>query len=263
MGFQVTAQRTSAKVRETLEAILPRQEASYSEIRILVIGEKQGSYTFDGEPFEHFRFTPDMVWDFTDVCSRTMSLSIDRLEDLARYISSETRRVRVELEIPDEEGRFPTSIEGLIEVRPHPQLSDASKITAYYQDQGFEANRAGFQQAIAELSTKLTALPRLTREVFKFIVERSDKPTSFSRLLKMSEPKLRRIYRGNDLDGDLALLSQCGLLRFNDAESHERPAYWSIHFPADEFGWQDFCEFTTDRHIDLRKPLVILDFSDF
>lgn len=109
-AFQLTAQKTSEKVRETLEAITEPQEATYKNIRILVIGEKQRTYTLDGEHFERFNFKQEMIWDFNDVCGRIMSLSMDNLVDLAKYISSETRRVRVELEIPDEEGRFPSMI---------------------------------------------------------------------------------------------------------------------------------------------------------
>ena len=88
-AFQVTADKSSAKVKETLEKIDEKQRAKYPNIRILVIGEKQGSYTFTGKPFESFDFKPEMVWDFNDVCSRIMSLPIDILEDLAGYVFTE------------------------------------------------------------------------------------------------------------------------------------------------------------------------------
>ncbi|MFS8980266.1 SMEK domain-containing protein [Cupriavidus necator] len=50
-AFQVTADKSGAKVKETLDKIDAEQSAKYPNIRILVIGEKQGSYTFTGEPY--------------------------------------------------------------------------------------------------------------------------------------------------------------------------------------------------------------------
>jgi hypothetical protein len=154
-AFQVTADKSGAKVKATLEAVDADQRAKYPDIRVLVVGEKQGSYTFDGEPFAGFGFKPEMVWDFNDVCSRIMSLPIDALSDLADYVSRETRRVRIELEVPDEEGRYPTDIEHLIEALPKPRLSDASRLEAHFSAQNVTIDRAQAEKAIASLSARL------------------------------------------------------------------------------------------------------------
>jgi hypothetical protein len=121
------------------------------------------------------------------------------------------------------------------------------------------------EKAIRELSGKLAALPRLTREVFKFLVERRDERTSgFSDDFRISDPKLRRIYHGDDLDGDLALLSEAGLLSVNEPDNHGEAYYWRIHFPGSGYSFHHtFIEYVTDLGLDLRKPLVTLDFSDF
>lgn len=264
-AFQVTADKSGTKVKETLEKIDEGQRTKYLNIRILVIGEKQGSYTFTGEPYKSFGFTPEMVWDFNDVCSRIMSLSIDTLVDLASYISRETRRVRIELEIPDEEGRFPTSIDNLIEALPRPRLSDAAKMEAHFDAKNTPIDRKEAEQAIAELSAKLAALPRLTREVFKFLVERRDERlVGINDNYRISDPKLRRIYHGGDIDGDLALLSESNLLSINEPDNHGEAYYWRIHFPGSRHSFHlSFIEYVTDLGLDLRKPLVTLDFSDF
>lgn len=265
-AFQVTADKSSAKVKETLEKIDNDQQAKYPNIRILVIGEKQGTYTFTGEPYESFGFKPEMVWDFNDVCRHILSLSLDELAGLATYVSRETRRVRIELEIPDEEGRFATTIDNVIEALPRPQLSDAAKMDAHFQSKhGDTIGRKEAEAAIAELSARLSRVPRLTREVFKFLIERRDEETTArSREFTMSEPKLRRIYRGDDLDGDLALLLDTGLLSFNERGFDRAVDYWRIHFPGSDFRFNlIFMEYVTDLLLDLRKPLVTLDFSDF
>jgi hypothetical protein len=43
-AFQVTAVKTSAKIKETLEKITPEQRKQYPNVRIVVIRKKQGSY---------------------------------------------------------------------------------------------------------------------------------------------------------------------------------------------------------------------------
>ena len=264
-AFQVTADKSGTKVKETLEKINATQQTKYPNIRVLVIGEKQGSYTFNGDPYDKFGFTPDMVWDFNDVCSRIMSLPIDTLVDLASYVSRETRRVRIELEIPDEDGKFPTGIDNLIETLPRPQLSDAVKMETHFDAKDMPIERDEAEKAIAELSRRLASLPRLTREVFKFLIERKDeRAVGFNEDFRISDPKLRRIYRGDDLDGDLALLSEANLLSVNEPENHGEAFYWRIHFPGSKNSFHlVFLEYVADLGLDLRKPLVTLDFSDF
>ncbi len=264
-AFQVTADKSGSKVKETLEKIDANQKVKFPNVRVLVIGEKQGSYSFCGDPYDRFDFKPDMVWDFNDVCGQIMSLPIDALVDLASYVSRETRRVRIELEIPDEDGEFPTSIDNLIEALPRPQLSNAARMEVHFAVKGMPIEREDAEMAIAELSRKLTSLPRLTREVFKFLVERRDEHTvGFHEDYRVSDPKLRRIYRGDDLDGDLALLSEARLLSVNEPENFGGASYWRIHFPGsgNQFH-QTFIEYATDHGLDLRKSLVTLDFSDF
>lgn len=264
-AFQVTADKSSAKVKETLEKIDTAQQAKYPNIRVLVIGEKQGSYTFTGEPYASFGFTEDMVWDFNDVCIRIMSLKIETLMDLAEYVSRESRRVRIELEIPDEHGNFLTSIDHLIEVLPQPRLSDAAKMEAYFDAQNLPIDRNEMEQAIKELSTKLGRLPRLTREVFKFLVERRDVRTigTFDEF-RISDPQLRRIYRGDDLDGDLSLLTEARLLSVNEPDERGGAWYWRLHLPGAGNNFHSlFIDYAEANNLGLRKPLVTLDFSDF
>lgn len=264
-AFQVTANKSITKIKETLEKIDTAQRANYPNIRVLVIGEKQGSYSLTGEPYVSFNFTEDMIWDFNDVCIRVMSLNIETLMGLAEYVSRESRRVRIELEIPDEHGNFSTSIDHLVETLAQPRLSDAAKMAAYFDALGQPADRHEMEKAIKELSGKLARLPRLTREVFKFLVERRDEWTvgKFEEF-RISDPKLRRIYRGEDLDGDLSLLTESGLLSENEPNERGQTWYWQLHIPGTRSHFHSlFVEFAEACNLGLRKPLVTLDFSDF
>lgn len=264
-AFQVTADKSRSKIQKTLENIDDAQRKKYPNVRILVIGEKQGSYSLDCEPFKTFKFTADHIWDFNDVCARIVGLPIDVLQDLSRYVARETRRVRIELEIPDEDGSFPTSIEHLMEAIPSPKLSKANKMAAHFQEIGEDFDKQAAEDAIQELSEVLKTLPRLTREVFRFLLERRDQNTSgFGDAYRISIPKLVRIYRGDDLEGDLALLIEARLIDWNEPDNPGEAAYWRIYFPGNNDNFHlDFLAYTEQKEINLNKPIVSLDFSDF
>ncbi|MEC4337240.1 SMEK domain-containing protein [Stenotrophomonas pavanii] len=264
-AFQVTADKSSAKIKATLEKIDDIQRTKFTNIRVFVIGEKQGSYSFSGEPYASFGFTEGMVWDFNDVCARIMSLKIEALTDLAEYVTRESRRVRIELEIPDEQGNFSTSINHLIEALPQPKLSDAAKLAEHFHSDNPRIDRIELEGAIKQLSHRLAKLPRLTREVFKLLVERRDEHTvGACEHFRISDPRLRRIYRGDDLDGDLSLLTEAGLVSFDEPDEGGQPYYWTLHFPAADTGFHLlFVEYANSRNLGLHKPLVALDFSDF
>jgi hypothetical protein len=262
-AFQVTADKSGAKVKETLEKITKEDRALYENIRVMVIGSKQGSYTFTGPPFDDFGFTPEMVLDFDDVCARLMSLELPELVDLARYIRSESQRVRVELEIPDENGLTESSIDAYVEALPKPTLSDTLKMMAHFEedDWGFDSDDGAAN--IKELSDALARLPRQTREVFRLMVQRRETGGSSHDRYKIYDAALRRIYLRDDLDGDLQLLQQAGLIDWTDWNDG-KPGYWELHIP----GWgtnfhQSFVTYAEAKGINLNKPLVALDFSDF
>jgi hypothetical protein len=55
-----------------------------------------------------------------------------------------------------------------------------------------------------------------TREVFKSLVERRDEQAAgMKEDVRIADPKLQRIYRGDDLKGDLAFLEEAGLVDAN------------------------------------------------
>ncbi|GCD52597.1 SMEK domain-containing protein [Acetobacter pasteurianus] len=263
-AFQVTTDKTSNKIKQTLEKITDDQKKKFRNIRIFIVGEKQKSYTFSDQIFIDNKFTLDMVWDFNDVCTRLMSLDIDTLQQIAKYIAKETRRMLVELEIPDLEGNYPTNIDDLIEKIPKPQLSNAVKMNTYFMQKREPFDCVKAELTIAELSKKLANLPRLTREVFKLMVERRDSVNTETDDFRISDPKLRRIYKGNDLSGDLSLLVEAEIIDFNSPDITGMPNYWSIRFPGSQESFHlNFIDYVEANRIDLRQPLVMLNFSDF
>ncbi len=262
-AFQITGDKSIGKIKNTIINIDSVSRKKYQNIIVLVVGEKQGSYNLNGEPYKSFGFTLDMIWDFNDICSKLMPLPIEKISELAKYIEKETRRVKIELEIPDQEGNFETDINSLIEKIPRPQLSNASKMESYFSNKATPIERIEAENSIIKLSDKLKFLPRLTREIFKIMVERRDINNN-PNIFRISEPKLRRIYSGDDLDGDLAILQEAKLIDLNAPDDIGESRYFQIYFPGSESDFNViFIQYVQENNIDLRKPLVILDFSDF
>jgi hypothetical protein len=267
LAFQVTGDKSLAKIRATLETITDDQKLKFGQIRILVIGDKQGSYSLDTEPFTSMNFTADMIWDFNDICAKVMYLPIDDLVDLSDYISKETQRVRIELEIPDADGKFKTDIEAFVEAAPKPQLGDGLKLAAFIRSEhSADVDPKEIVSYISGLSKKLRDLPRVTRQLFKVMVERRDaKDDGFGGHFRIAYPKLTRIYHGDDLDGDLALMTEARLIDYNEPNEPGEAPFLRLRFstPKSHDLHHDMLAYLEHAKIDLRKPLVMLDFSDF
>ncbi|MEN2749496.1 SMEK domain-containing protein [Sphingomonas sp. T9W2] len=263
IAFQVTADRSTNKMKETLKKVTAADKAAYDTIRVFVIGEKQGSYTLDGEPFAGFGFSKDNILDFDDLCAALMPLGLPALMSLARYVRDELRRVIVELEIPDENGITQSSIDAYVEALPKPTLSDAAKMNAYYVQARLDFDQKDAADSIKALSEMLSPLPRQTREVFRLMLQRRRPDTAYSEHFFIHDATLRRIYPREDLPEDLQLLDHAGLIDYTDWGDGKAP-YWRLMIP----GWGTnfhmiFVDYAEAKGINLNKPLVALDFSDF
>jgi hypothetical protein len=117
IGFQVTGDKGSKKVNETLEKALSYL-ASYKDIKILTLQYKQGSYSIDKKLSKPFGFTEKDIWDVNDVLNKVMHLDLAKLQILSELVSKEVARVTIELEIPDKNGKYETNIEKYIEKIP-------------------------------------------------------------------------------------------------------------------------------------------------
>lgn len=263
VAFQITADKSTNKIRETLKKVTIADKAAYDTVRVFVIGEKQGSYTLTGEPFDAFGFTEANILDFDDLCTGLMSLSLSDLIALGRYVRDEMRRVVAELEIPDENGLTQSSIDAFVEALPKPTLSNAALMDAYYVQAGVDFDQQDAADSIKTLSAMLAPLPRQTREVFRLMVQRRRPETAYSEHFSIHDATLRRIYPREDLSEDLQLLEDAGLIDYTDW-GDGKPAYWRLMIP----GWGTnfhmvFVEYAEAKGVNLNRPLVALDFSDF
>jgi hypothetical protein len=163
IAFQVTAERTSTKVNETLAKLSHEQIAAYPRIRVLIIGSRQSSYTLNDADCARVGFTKDDIWDIDVLCKHCMDLPIDTLQALYNYVRAELTRVRIDLEIPDADGKYPTNVADYTEAIPRPQMSDLTKFNLYLKAKGVGEPIETTRESFGKLSKNLAKLPHQPR----------------------------------------------------------------------------------------------------
>jgi len=264
-AFQITSQSTSAKVNNTLEKYSAWSVKPYEEVYILIIGRKQGSYTISNA-FTGFDFKEKNIWDINTLCKKILDLPLDKLQGIYEYIKREVARVKIELEIPSPEGTFDTSISSYVESIPKPRFSDFSIFYAHNQKnyEDCDVSIEDIKKDFILLSKELAKLPRITREFLAFLLERRDLKKNHHSNIRFNDDRLRRICRYSDLDGELRLLSDHGMLDFNEPDEFGESPYVRVFVKKVSEGFlQDFIEFVEVNKIGYQKPIVNLDFSIF
>ena len=99
VAFQVSSDKTSSKVNETLKkAVRFRYYDKFSKIRFLVLGKKQNAYTIDEEAASFFTFDrkTDLL-DFDDVLKAIQGLDSGKVRQVATLVEEELPYVISEL----------------------------------------------------------------------------------------------------------------------------------------------------------------------
>lgn len=268
VAFQITATRTSAKVNDMLTTLSDEQIKTYSNIHVLMIAGKQSSYTLDAAQCARAAFSEADIWDIDDLGKLCMDLPVDMLQLIYNHVRSEFTRIKIELEIPDGDGKYPTSLADFIEAIPKPQISDLTKFNQLLEDSGLDEDLEKTRNAFAELSAALSKLPRITREFLVMLIERreTERRRRFGGddRIEINADKLNRISRYPDNDGELRVLDAYGFVRLDEADGHGESAYYRVFLPG--FSAESFLtllEHLETNGIPLSRPLVALDFSDF
>lgn len=265
-AFQVTSDKSSSKINETLKKVGRNQIRDFPNIKVLIIGAKQNSYSLDEALCKKVGFVEDDIWSVETLCKRCMDLPIDKLQMLYNHVRSESARIKIELEIPDEDGKFPTSAVNFFEAIPKAKLSKFKKFYKYIEVDEMEESVADVKAAFQHLSNLLSKLPRITREFYSLMIGRREQDSngSFRGSLEINADKLHRISSYPDHEGELRLLQAYGLIDFDEPEHRNSSGSWRICFPEtfDGFG-VSVIEYAESNSIPLARPLVNLDFSDF
>lgn len=163
VAYQITSVSTSQKVNETLKKITTDQLTTYSEIKILVLGKKQGKYdALDTTLAAKCRFEVSDIIDISDLCSRMVSLKFDELFSLYKLFEKELQIVITEFEIPNKQGEYKTSLSSKLEMAPNTICLNASKFLDRYNENNLKT--------ITKEFNRLGKLPRVTRDFLKVLI---------------------------------------------------------------------------------------------
>lgn len=266
LGIQITAQRTSQKVNETLKKVTDEALGQYPDVRVLIVGAKQGSYTIDAELAKRANFDDTKIMDVNDICKASMDLQIDRLQSLFELIRRETAKIKVELEIPDEDGQYPTTMFDYVEAIAVAKLPDFSIFTSDSLAKDWGISKKDAQKDFNELGESLAQIPRVTREFFAIMIERCEKDRKgiLGNEFRLNTDILARIIRYPDWQGEIKILQEFDFISYDEPEHHNVSGYWSLCLPglgSDKFPLLN--EYIQDRNLSWRRVIVELDFTGF
>lgn len=269
VAFQVTATKTSAKVNKTLEKAAT-QAHEFSKIFVLILVDKQSSYSLDEALTKPFGFVAEEhILDLSDVLKQVLSLSIGQLQSLHELVNKEVARIKIELEVPDKNGKYQTNIEKFIEKIPHERFEG---IRTYYKHLKAEAKKESSTYDISQEDVEkdlnkfiktLKKLPRISRQFYAFLLTRGEwRNTSKA----INADYLKRVCQWPDMEGELRLLTEANLCIYQEPDEYDKSAEWYIHTVIIAKSYEFTCEFMgflEKNRISLEKVIVSLDFSDF
>ena len=265
IGFQITSTKTTKKINDTLEAI-SKLDNPPDTIYVFIIGKLQSSYTLDKSLCEKSNFSEKNIWDTNTLCKKLIDLSIDKLQTIYEYVRKELARVKIELEIPNENGEYSTTIKNYIEQMPKPTLTDFSIYYKYHSSQhdSFELSLEKVQEDFSVFSKELSKLPRITREFYAFLLERRDEDKSSDNYFRFNHNRLKRICHFSNLDEEITLLSEHGFVDLSEPDNYNDSPYVRVFGKGMSYYFVlEFVDFTESNGIGFIKPIVNLDFSKY
>jgi hypothetical protein len=267
VAYQITSTKSSAKINDTLEAICKHVEQSekFPKIFVFIIQEKQGSYSLKEEFANPLSFTADQIKDINDLLKKVLSLPIDRLQRLFELITKEVARVKIELEIPDQNGKFKTNIDKYIEEVPRERFEGVLGYIAFQklQNAEYELTEKKVLKDFNNFIQTLRKLPRITRQFYTFLLTRGEwKDTD----KYMNVDYFERVCTFPEKQGELRLLEEHSLCWYREPDEHGQSGTLEIQTVtranSDAFTYE-FLDFIKLKSISLEKVIVALDFSDF
>ncbi|HHT9107169.1 MAG TPA: SMEK domain-containing protein [Candidatus Wunengus sp. YC63] len=245
IAYQVTSTSTSEKVNNTLEVITSEQLKKYENIKVFILGKKQGTYdTVKDKLLKKCSFEISDIMDISDLCRQTISLKYDDLYDLYKLFEKEFQIVITEIEIPNKEGKYPTTLSDKLEIVPNTICQNAKKFLAEYKDNKLDDIITSFKE--------LGKLPRVTRDFLEILIKTGENDVgNFEADYNELKRKLR--IPEKELGEELGILIKRGFISEPDeGESSIRTQFNETQIEIIDFGIKNDC---------LTKLLVAMDFT--
>lgn len=232
IAFQVTSQADAAKVNKTLRTVSDADLKLYDEINVLVIGERQRTYSLNETLTKRCNFSERNIIGITELCREIMDLDMTAIQAVHRKLVDEQRRIRIELE-PQINGRFATSALDFIEAPPSVARSDASLLFVHADVEGLFNTAADARAALDGFIDELQRLPRLTREFFGWLLDNADaRPSVGADGREINADYVEAMCSNmSSLRAEIRLLEARGFIDVDQDESW-KSAYFRLFFPG-------------------------------
>lgn len=253
IAVQVTSQKKTEKINETLRNISVENRQIYDRFLVFIIGKKQNTYSLDPDLAVANRFDVDNdIIDIEFVVKQIAIANESKLTLLQDTFKREMRNVVVELEPISSDGDFESSIYNFIESLANTPPINTLAFDKFY---GTPSNHEYF----LKLYNDLADIPRAQREYISIIAERGSLNEGnkyeihcikLANLLGFSEEKLFK---------SLSYLDNINVIRFErNQDEFERANNKYIIKPED---LNTLIKYLQETRINIRKTIVALDFS--
>lgn len=258
-AYQITSQKTSPKINETLKKITEEQKLEYDLINVFIIGQKQGSYTIDKKLCEKYSFTEATnIQDIDSLLRDIVLLDIQKLEIIYSLFQREFRQVKIELEPIDEKGNFESSYYNAIEIKPSSLPKNGVKFIGDTSESGYDISK----KELDELYGKLASVPRVTREILSIITDRGKMGNDYYNdgKIKIIPEALEKFLNisNREMLVEINILENADLVYLDEDEIGNRPVYFICireELLNNLFYWMK------ERNLSIRTLLNTMDFT--
>jgi hypothetical protein len=281
IGIQISSTNSIKKIRDTLEKLGSNTDPTISNCQkaiILIIGDKQKKYDFSTsesdsiKPYiSKYNFTENDIWDINTLSKKVIDLSVEDLKSLYELFKKEAVRIKIELEIPNEEGIYPTDLQDYIEKPPQIVFNGLKSFYEFRELHGFYGlydTESENEEEFQKLVNKLSHLPRITRQFFAYFLENSERESNiYNCKIYFPRERLKKLCSLPDIDSDIWLLLKYKLIlhEIEDLnDGYDLPSLKSeIYLIYDDSFYENILRYIEHKGLNIRKIIIELDFSDF
>ncbi|MFZ3196052.1 MAG: hypothetical protein WA181_07615, partial [Bacillus mycoides] len=178
IGVQVTTEKTSKKINQTLKKITADQIKKYDRFLIVILGKKQEKYSIDGALAKKLKWSERDIIDIYDIEKEILSLKPLKMKEVYKFLDESLIKFYGELGFDSTPSGEDTSLLSSVEIVPATTFVNCNKI-ALVQKEKYDSTMDPTQmQEVNEASRKLfeilKRLPRITREFYYVVVSRSE-----------------------------------------------------------------------------------------
>ncbi|WP_140421626.1 SMEK domain-containing protein [Bacillus cereus] len=260
VAFQVTTNKKSKKINETLEKITEEQIEKYESFFVFIIGTKQSTYKITEALAERVNFTKDNILDIWDIISRVNSLPIGQMRKIDEFLKSEIGKVYSMFEGEEEST--------LLKDTPTLIFSNCKAMVNYLKEKHHPLNISDeeekeMEEGIRLLMNALIDLPLETRKFFNALVHKSDYVFQYDSLC-VSFDKMKRYVNISEQKyyEELKILKNDDLIKF-DEDFEGNITIVLSGLCSKGYALLNIVEFVDGNEITLEEVLVNFNLSAF